>query len=100
MINTKTGTVLGIASDSEASPAVKALQAAGFDIAVGDVKELPADCELVIATAAGWLAAVSCMEGRRPAAHGDAPAPISSNDWNFAQWPLPMIGKWRGAGFQ
>ena len=38
--------------DSEASPAVKALQAEGFEISVGETEDLPANCELVIATAA------------------------------------------------
>lgn len=50
LLNKRGAVVSG--SDSEASPAVKALQAEGFDISIGDAKELPADCELVIATAA------------------------------------------------
>jgi hypothetical protein len=42
LLNKRGAVVSG--SDSEASPAVKALQAEGFEIAVGDVKELPTDC--------------------------------------------------------
>ncbi len=38
--------------DSESSPAVKALQAEGFAISVDPATQIPAECELVIATAA------------------------------------------------
>lgn len=38
--------------DSNASPAVTALQVEGFDISVGEAMEIPAQCDLLIATAA------------------------------------------------